>query len=175
MRRRDSISIISKEQPVWINLYQEHSSCFQKDTHNFCGYFKEQKVHDNRGRVLNATQKFLFTVSVQKKNLGFVEFSSDKELTKQIPQLLLDQVDVMIPFETMSSKEQMKIIRQANKNINPKQLKEIETHLKLGKITLSEALKKVKKATIIRVTIIKVILSLTNSNQKSMKSSVIHF
>ena len=43
MRRRDSISIISKEQPVWINLYQEHSSRFQKDTHNFCGYFKEQK------------------------------------------------------------------------------------------------------------------------------------
>ena len=49
------------------------------------------------------------------------------------------------PFETMSSKEQMKIIRQANKNIDPKQLKEIETHLKLGKITLPEALKKVKK------------------------------
>lgn len=111
----------------------------------FVDILKSKKVHDNRGRVLNATQKFLFTVSVQKKNLGFVEFSSDKELTKQISQLLLDQVDVMIPFETMSSKEQMKIIRQANKNINPKQLKEIETHLKLGKITLSEALKKVKK------------------------------
>ena len=141
-----------KSNPYGLIYIKNIQSAAKKILTTVVDILKNKKVQDNRGHILTVTQKFLFTVSVQKKNLGFVEFSSDKELMQQLPQPLLDRVDVMIPFEMMSSKDQIKIIRQAKKNIEEKQLKEIEKQLKLGEVTLSEALKTVKKRQLLEVT-----------------------
>lgn len=106
---------------------------------------KKRTFQNNKGYILNVTQTFLFTISVQKKNIGFTLPSLEKDLQNQIPEMLLDQIEVTIPFEPLSDKEKIKILKIENDKINLTLLKELTFKLKTKKVSLSEGIKIVKK------------------------------
>ena len=101
---------------------------------------KKRTIHNNKGDILNITQTILFTISVQKNNIGFTTPNHAENLKKQIPSRLLNSIETTVYFEPLTENDKMKIIKLKIGDLNLKMQKELKRKLKMKNITISQAL-----------------------------------